>query len=546
MSYRRYRGLYNSKSNFSGSGKYDDIIASKYIKTPLINSSNITTNTITSNTITSNLSNINSIRGNNYIKNDNLKFSFNGEDVSEHAEYLKKRTVLIETTEAELGEGNYNLQYKVGSGVLIHENELYPEGTSDKTYILTAAHVVVDFLTLKSNDEITDLSDIRVANKLKVMYFTKNDEKRISFIRVVGYCLSNDLALCEFVNYEELNTTNDTTWYTNENKNSILSAKLFKIDLNNLDKSIFKEGAKLVACGHTYVDDPFSITCGYIRSGSHMAEDYENELKSARESNYNTAKPPFSPYMLSTLNLGPGNSGCGVFLQNHSLELVGIHSTSIKEGNEDTASMNAAVPPYILNSGILKKMIIQYNNGEPKNTPQRIVTSFINLDIYSTTHIMDMILNEGTNDYNTLRNATLLDDINTNYVFGRLTTSKERHKKYTYNDDSNIYEEEEDEPEIVSNRNLITKVDILDNSANIVRTFKIGDEYPAVPLHALRTLVEPDSYIRIYYYYDLKIYNGEKKELRNEIIKLPSIDNDDEAGVVFDKPPYHQVFYSKA
>ena len=539
MSYIRYRGLYSSKSNFSGSGKYDDIVASKYIKTPLINSSNITTNTITSN-----LSNINNIRGNNYIKNDNLKFSFNGEDVSEHAEYLKKRTVLIETTEDELGKDGYNLQYKVGSGVLIHENELYPEGTSDKTYILTAAHIVVGFLTLKSNDEITDLSDIRVANKLKVMYFTKNNEKRISFIRVVGYCLSNDLALCEFVNYEELNTTDNTTWYTNENKNSILSAKLFKLDLNNLDKSIFKEGAKLVACGHTYVDDPFSITCGYIRSGSHMTEDYEYEPKDARGITYSTATPPFSPYMLSTLNLGPGNSGCGVFLQNHSLELVGIHSTSIKEKNEDTASMNAAVPPYILNSGILKKMIIQYNNEEPKNTPQRIVTSFINLDIYSSTHIMDMSLNEETDNYNTLRNATLLDDINTNYVFGRLTITKNRHKKYTYNYDSNEYEQQ-DEAEIVKNRNLITKVDILDNSANIVRTFKIGDEYPAVPLHALRTLVEPESYIRIYYYYDLKNYNGERKELRNEIIKIPSIDNDDEAGVVFDKPPYHRVFYNK-
>jgi hypothetical protein len=509
MSYRRYKGLFNSKSNFTGDATFKNVDA------PSINSTNI------------NSTNINStnIKSSSYIKNDKLNFSFNGEDISQHADYLKKRTVFIETTD----EDSF-FNKKVGTGVLIHENEIYNEGTSNKIYVITAGHVVAHVPNVKDNGEIIDANDITIAKDIKVMYYTKNNSKRISYLRVVGYCISIDLALCEFINYDEYNTTDDSTWYTSENVNNIESVKLFKMNLNNINNNVYHEGAKVIACGHTYVDDPFSITSGYIRSCTHMTEKYENSTKSLDGNDYNVATPSYSPYFLSALNLGPGNSGCGIFLQNHNLELIGIHSTSIKEGDEHTASMNAHIPPYILNSNIFKRMITGYNSNS--NESQRIYPCFINLDIYSTTDIMDKDVSD-----NIVKNCLLINNVNTNLVFGRLTTSIDNRESYIYNGET--FTVNNSAASIFTDNNLITKLDVLDSSANTVVTYNIGDEYPKIPLHAIRILVEPDTYIRVYYYSDLEDYSeGVVKTLENDIIKLHQIEP------YFDKPPYSFAYYS--
>lgn len=515
----RYRGLLNSPSNRVGKGIFKKVVE---VDGVIVSTGNISTKQ----TVISKNINTDNNNASTFIKKDKHNFLFNGEGIIQQSEYLKKSTVLIETT-----DNKGNLFRAVGSGVLIHENEIYPNGTSNKIYVITCSHVVLDTPFLKDNGDIVEESDVYVAKYIKVMYFTKNNQRKISYLRPIGYSLSSDLALCEFINLDEVNTTNDSTWYTQENINSIYTAKLYKINLNNLSSSTFNNGSKVIACGHTYVDDPFSITCGYIRSGSHMNEECDTKIvyRQQNDTSYNVMKETFSPYFLTALDLGPGNSGCGIFLQN-GLELVGIHSTSIKEGDQHTASVNAEIPPYILNSNIFERMIIGYNNHS--NITHRVVSSMINVDIYSTTEIMDF---STSNDI--VKNAVLLDDINGNLTFGRLDLDIPNPTQYTLLNGQ--FSDTGNELSFFTDYNLLVKVDELSNTSEIIRSYNIGDEYPSIPVFALKQLIEPNTFIRLHYYSDMEDYDGNKKSITTEIMKVP------ELPFYLDKEPYNVAYISK-
>jgi len=517
------KGLYTSASNKIGKGTFKDLLTVK-----------------NGNIIVKN----GSVTSNSYNKTSkNTTLPFNGEDISEQSEYLRRRTVMLDTTDTLIIDN----VYKITTGVLIHENEIYPDGSSNKVYVLTSASNVVYIPDLSGTDIPTE-SNIKIARWIKCSYYTKNDKRRLVFLRVVGYCFSNDIALCEFVDYDQRAATSGmSTWYTPEKLNTLVSAKLHKINLNNITTSPFKNGSKVIACGHTYEIDPFSITCGYVRSTTQMEEMYQSTNKTVGVTDYSYLNPPFSPYFVTSLNLGEGNNGCGIFLQNTNLELVGIHSQTLDYTLADisinqTASMTAEISPYVLNSNIFERMIKSYDlsNG----VTQRIKVSHLNLNIYSTLDIMDKTSNDSI-----VQNCLLLDNIAGNFVNEKIDTSISI-GKYTLQNIGNqptfVGPDYIDTALYSNNYNLITKVEVLNSepgtpeTGNVISTYNIGDEYPYITLFTLQTLIEPETYCRIYFYNNLATYTpGQTPELLSEIYKLS------EKPLSMDRQPYKGAYWKK-
>lgn len=461
------------------------------------------------------------------LKNE---LEFVGEDYSNYADHIRRRTVFIRDNDTRVNQG------LSGTGVFVKEKDLFPDSTQDRILVLTAAHVVTytPFKNMKQPDGSGYPSSY--SRLSRIIYFTKDDKMKIAFLRVMGFSPFLDFALCEIIDQAQVDpngqSTIPSTWYTEENINSVETAEIYRMTTDNFED--FRDGAKLGTAGLTESFDPFSFTEGTIRSTVYMSRKCDTitengsgtyDIRSTvtgrlltippdtvdvSGNSYLKRNPFYGIYFLYTLNVGPGNSGGGIFLLNNGIKLCGIHSFGIKEDNQ-TSSLGGGLHPLILNSTKLFGDIISYYENNNYAVYQ-VPLSFMNLNIIQPRQTAF----ENTTS-NIMTNMISLDNIEGNISNGTLDSEAPILTKYTYSGGYSA-----DGPSsLTTDRYLIYKIESLDNSGQVVNTYEIGNELDKTPLFHIFYLENPNTYLRIYFFGSLDASSG--VEHKTEIVKLDTL-----------------------